>query len=55
MDWYFDGKDAILWFDDQMYVFYKDGKDTFGYIDYLSTQEKSISWESRGTCNYAEN
>ena len=57
MDWYFDGKDAILWLDEinggQMYVFYQDDTDTYDQIDYRSVKGSVISWESRWTANYA--
>lgn len=57
MDWYFDGKNAILWLDEinggQMYVFYEDHTDVYDSIQYRSVKWVTISWENRWTANYA--
>ena len=45
-DWYKDGKDAILWYDWLMYVFYEEYNVSNHYLKFLCTRLRWTAWES---------
>ena len=55
MDWYHSTKNAILWFNDEMFVFENNDYESLAtnpYITYISEDINSVSWESRGIAYY---
>lgn len=45
-DWYKEWKNAILWYDDHMYVFYEDNNGSNKYLTFISTEVVGTAWES---------
>lgn len=52
MDWYFDTKNSILWYQDEMYVFYEDiTRWQNPSVCFIGTDLMKVSWENDGTAH----